>query len=159
MQTPTYFRTKSEGIMMLVNLDNFDETIEERIVERGYEYYHSDTIATFQNLGDKEFSAVVWGSSEYSVFIKLGYKNTVIEHSCDCPYDWGDFCKHEVAVLYYIKFNEEHLRDGKPSKSLLDIQKELKNYNKPELINFVMNLAKRDRNLQNTMLRDLGLRG
>jgi uncharacterized Zn finger protein len=142
-----------------VNLNNFEEMIEERIVERGHDYYYGDMIAEFQNLGNKEFSAEVLGTEQYSVYVKLGYNNMVIEHSCSCPYDYGQYCKHEVAVLYHIKLNEEHLREGKPSPDLLEIQKELKNYTKDELIKFALDLAKRDRNLQRTMLGDLGLRG
>lgn len=145
-------------MFLKVTLSNFEEMIEERIVERGHDYYYGDMIAEFQNLGNKEFSAEVLGTEQYSVFIQLAHNNTIIEHSCNCPYDYGEYCKHEVAVLYHIKLNEEHLRAGKPSADVLEIQKELKTYTKDDLIRFALNLAKRDRDLQRRMLADLGLK-
>lgn len=27
----------------------------------------------------------------------------VTDWSCDCPYDWGDTCKHVAAVLFAIR--------------------------------------------------------
>ncbi len=166
-----------------MTIDSFEKGIEQKIIDRGFHYYENDYIEGFESLGNKEFSATVVGSEEYSVFIKLGYKNTIIEHSCDCPYDWGNYCKHEVAVLYYIRDGEAYndiaifgnriilivlyyIRDGEayndePSLSgtIHKIQKELSQYSKAELENLVLGLAKRDGKLRKKILWELGLRG
>lgn len=29
--------------------------------------------------------------------------NTIVEHLCNCPYDYGPVCKHLVAVIFYLE--------------------------------------------------------
>lgn len=83
----------------------FELNIDRKILDRGFDYYENDSVDEVENLGNGEFQAIVQGSEEYEVFIKIE-NGKVTEHSCDCPYDWGDICKHEVAVLYYIRDSE-----------------------------------------------------
>jgi uncharacterized Zn finger protein len=88
-----------------MNFPAFETEIERKILDRGFDYYENNNVIDVENLGNGEFSAVVEGSEDYEVFIEIS-KGKVIEHSCDCPYDWGDVCKHVVAVLYYIRDTE-----------------------------------------------------
>lgn len=85
-----------------MNFPAFEIEIERKILDRGFDYYENDNVIDVENLGDGEFSAIVEGSENYEVFVQIN-KGKVVEHSCDCPYDWGDVCKHVVAVLYYIR--------------------------------------------------------
>ena len=86
-----------------MNLRNFEITVEPKIGDRGFSYYENDAVTEVEQVEKGEFTATVEGSEEYTVFIKLDEHQFVIDHSCDCPYDWGDVCKHEVAVLYAYK--------------------------------------------------------
>jgi uncharacterized Zn finger protein len=88
-----------------MNFPAFETEIERKILDRGFDYYENNNVIDVENLGNGEFSAVVEGSENYEVFIEIS-KGKVVEHSCDCPYDWGDVCKHVVAVLYYIRDTE-----------------------------------------------------
>jgi uncharacterized Zn finger protein len=88
-----------------MNFPAFETEIERKILDRGFDYYENNNVIDVENLGNGEFSAVVEGSEDYEVFIEIS-KGKVVEHSCDCPYDWGDVCKHVVAVLYYIRDTE-----------------------------------------------------
>lgn len=88
-----------------MNFPAFEIKIERKILDRGYSYYENNNVIDVENLGNGEFSAVVEGSENYEVFIQIS-EGKVVEHSCDCPYDWDDVCKHVVAVLYYIRDTE-----------------------------------------------------
>ncbi len=88
-----------------MNFPAFETEIERKILDRGFDYYENNNVIDVENLGNGEFSAVVEGSENYEVFVEIS-KGKVVEHSCDCPYDWGDVCKHVVAVLYYIRDTE-----------------------------------------------------
>ncbi|MDR0729263.1 MAG: SWIM zinc finger family protein [Prevotellaceae bacterium] len=68
------------------------------------------------NIGQDQpdtWTAEVSGSSLYSVEIKLE-SDEIVSWNCNCPYDYGDICKHVVAVLLYIKNNKD--RHPAPAK-------------------------------------------
>lgn len=82
--------------------------------ERGEDYYRWGQVARLERRGDA-LQAEVEGSEDRPyrvrvVFDKLG----VAEADCTCPYDWGGFCKHIVAVLLAYA-NEPELAAEKPS--------------------------------------------
>jgi hypothetical protein len=52
------------------------------------------------------WTAEVEGSDLYTVEIKLN-NGEIVSWECDCPYDYGDICKHVVAVLLYIRDNKK----------------------------------------------------
>jgi uncharacterized Zn finger protein len=69
-----------------MNLKSFEIEVERKTVERGLDYYRSGDVKKLEKVGENEFSATVFGSDKYSVFIKLN-GDTIIGHECDCPYD------------------------------------------------------------------------
>ena len=87
---------------MQMNLKSFENDVENKIVERGLNYYRSGDVKKLEKVGENEFSAVVFGSEKYSIYVKIN-GDAIIEHECDCPYDWGNVCKHEVAVFYALR--------------------------------------------------------
>ena len=102
--------------MKPIHLDNFENEISDRILERGYEYYLDGRVV--QEHSDKDsFLFTVEGTEPYEVRLKLE-TNLIKEHDCDCPYDMGPVCKHVAACLYYIK-NEHLEKEGKQKKNLL----------------------------------------
>ena len=86
---------------MKMHLKSFEQHIERKILERGLSYYENGLIDEVEQVGDNEYSAAAYGSEEYSVFIKMDDVENIVEHSCDCPYNWGNICKHEVAMMYF----------------------------------------------------------
>ncbi|MFQ6016281.1 MAG: SWIM zinc finger domain-containing protein, partial [Anaerolineae bacterium] len=66
---------------------------------RGEDYYHSGAVLEVLRRGDM-LSAEVEGTSyePYQVTIRLD-GGGVADAECSCPYDWGGYCKHIVAVL------------------------------------------------------------
>ena len=70
---------------------------------RGYELYQSDAVFdTFRQ--NDSLIAKCEGSSApfYQLSVQLD-EGAIQEASCTCPYDWGGYCKHIIAmVLTYI---------------------------------------------------------
>ena len=46
------------------------------------------------------YEVEVEGTDIYLVEVKLDSNNNIVGTSCDCPYDMGEYCKHQVAVFY-----------------------------------------------------------
>jgi uncharacterized Zn finger protein len=35
--------------------------------------------------------------------MEIDQEGTILSHHCSCPFDWSEFCEHEIAMLYYLK--------------------------------------------------------
>lgn len=111
---------------MQLRLDNIEQAVEPVIVQRGRKYFRSGCVTECTDTeGDVE--AVVEGTERYKVSMQLDADGAVLSHSCTCPYDWGDVCKHEVAVLLYLR--EQHkaaARKAKVADVMSDLQTQVK---------------------------------
>lgn len=66
---------------------------------RGRDYYESGAVVDLQQRGDTLLAQVEGSSYEpYEVTVELE-NGELVDAECTCPYDWGGFCKHIVAVL------------------------------------------------------------
>ncbi|MDR0454681.1 MAG: hypothetical protein LBH05_07720 [Deferribacteraceae bacterium] len=88
-----------------MNINNFESNIDEKILTRGKNYFAKGLVADIWCETKNHYSAVVEGNIPYDVEIHLDADEIIISHNCDCPYDWGEYCKHEVAVLFAIREN------------------------------------------------------
>ena len=129
-----------------MNLKSFESDVENKIVERGLNYYRSGDVKKLEKVGENEFNAVVFGSEKYSIYVKINGE-AIIEHECDCPYDWGNVCKHEVAVFYAI-------RNGNFTDTSDKLNSLLENINESALRRFVSNLFKKDSQFRREFLRE-----
>ncbi|MEL6717534.1 MAG: hypothetical protein AAFP82_02375, partial [Bacteroidota bacterium] len=77
---------------------------------------------------------------------------TIIESDCDCPYDWGNTCKHEVAVYYYLKDSEIYKRHL--SKTGMDLMIKIDDMTIEELKTCLHSILKRDRDWREAFLKD-----
>ena len=86
---------------------------------RGRSYFDDSAVSDLVRRGDR-LTAEVEGSelAPYRVSIRL-HDGGVAEARCSCPYDFGGYCKHIVAVL--LKFADEGTRviERKPLAKLL----------------------------------------
>ncbi len=89
----------------MLTIRNFRNHIPDTIYQRGLNYFQNKYIKDY-HLTDQEgdglaIKARVRGSSSYLVEINLQIigKEIYFKGSCSCLYDWGDICKHQVAVL------------------------------------------------------------
>lgn len=67
---------------------------------RGYEYYQTGAVSDLVRRGSL-LTAQVQGSdyAPYDVAVTLAEDGGIADVVCTCPYDWGGYCKHVVAVL------------------------------------------------------------
>ena len=129
-----------------MNLKEFEQFVEPKIVERGFDYYENEDVRKVEKVSENEFSAVVFGSKIYTVYVKLN-GNEIIEYECDCPYDWGDTCKHAVAVFYKLRAKDF-------TDSAAKFEKVLANVNDFALRALVRKLLKTDRKFCNKFLQE-----
>lgn len=129
-----------------MTLTNFESEVEQKIVGRGLDYYKNGDVRKLEKVGENEFSAVVFGTEKYSVYVKTNGA-TIIEHECNCPYDYGDVCKHKIAVFYAI-------RNGKFDDTSDKLNSLLENLHESALRRFVTNLLKKDSKFRREFLRE-----
>ncbi|PLR84831.1 SWIM zinc finger family protein [Bacillus sp. V33-4] len=94
-----------------MKLSNFEDFIEDVILERGLDYFQNGRVETVIETTDG-YTVEINGSDYYTVEIYLGHEDQVVDSFCDCPYDWGPHCKHIAAALFAIRKKEL-----KPKKS------------------------------------------
>ena len=128
-----------------MNLQNFEQFVEAKIVERGFDYYQNGDVHRVEKVSENEFSAVVFGSRIYTVYVKLD-GSEIVEYECDCPYDWGDTCKHAVAVFYKLRAKDF-------TDSAQKFEAVLESVNDLALRVFVRKLLKTDRKFRSEFFR------
>lgn len=87
---------------MEINLDEFEQVINETILKRGLSYFKKGFVEELTETAPNEYETTVAGSEDYNV--QLTMKNNIItKFHCDCPYNMGPVCKHITAVIFYIQ--------------------------------------------------------
>ena len=146
--------------MVKMNLNYFENSIEKKIVARGYEYYENNYVTSVEETEENVFEAEVEGTELYTVEVELDDQANIIDTQCDCPYDMGDYCKHQVAVFLAVRDMKSNtsnasnwiLQNNKESESVLkspvpkkrkatDIEEILSDRTKEELVEFLLKLA------------------
>ncbi|MFW6007061.1 MAG: SNF2-related protein [Bacillota bacterium] len=113
-------------------ISSLNDKVPPTIYMRGMNYYKNNRVLSCKvsQKSKTEFHlrAKISGTKQYSVKIDLEIdeENILFENQCSCPYDWGDVCKHVVAVLlkfFYEAYPElsEDLLIEKNYKKLLEI--------------------------------------
>ncbi|MDD5162833.1 MAG: SWIM zinc finger family protein [Candidatus ainarchaeum sp.] len=112
------------------------------IAGRGFDYYESGMVKSFQVEGDRIIAKVLGSSGKYDpeVWIKDGE----LDASCNCPYE-GYCCKHIAAVLYKW-VNEKGKQSNKKTENtkMPDLKKVLSTVEKPKLEEILNQLAEKN---------------
>lgn len=101
-----------------MTLQDFEKQIDPVILKRGKEYFNNDSVEFLKEIKKGYWTANVSGTDDYTIEIEVGSKESIKLYSCDCPYDYGDICKHIVAVLYAI--SEEKSTDILPKSANIE---------------------------------------
>lgn len=109
--------------------------------QRGLEYYHSEALFDLVRQ-EHELRAYCEGSSyeAYRVTVTLGAQGVEQAH-CTCPYDWGGYCKHLVAVLLAWVHEPESFH------TIPALDELLANRSKKELITLIKEMLQRQPDL------------
>ena len=148
---------------MKIPLSEFEHFISETILDRGLSYFKNGAVDEFWEISNGEFEAVVWGTEPYTVCLKV-VDDIIVEHRCDCPYDWGPVCKHVAAVIFYMKQDELGLSQekilpaGKPKKKkrrksvAQQVKEILDKVSHEDLKKFIQEQCKRDKQFRSLFL-------
>ncbi|NML70264.1 hypothetical protein HHL23_10690 [Chryseobacterium sp. RP-3-3] len=151
----------------MISITNFENMIDSKIVDRAREYYKNGFVEYITELEEDHFTAIVSGTENYEVEIRL-HDGEIQEHFCDCPYDHGEFCKHEVAVLFSIlqqyktiDIVEESQKTKSKAKAKpkqkVDFSKILDTISHEELKKFVLDYTSTDRNFNNAFISNFAV--
>ncbi|MFH1670278.1 MAG: SWIM zinc finger family protein [Patescibacteria group bacterium] len=83
-------------------LSSFEEELDDKIVQRGKEYFRKGRVRDLAEMDDGVWRALIQGTEAYDTTITME-DGRIARHRCNCPYDLGQYCKHEVALLYAIR--------------------------------------------------------
>ena len=113
------------------------------VFERGLEYFEGGVVSNVMFISKNELSGRVRGSNLYRTSLILD-DDGGLDCSCSCPYE-GGFCKHSVALALYL------INNGDKITRAIDIKAELLKKSKEELVELVINEAKKDTYLFNKL--------
>lgn len=135
---------------------DFEDYIDEIILDRGYDYYVGGNIINLYNPGKNEYILKIQGSDDYEVMVKLDDNGEILYSECNCPYDYGPICKHQVAAFYKLleifSSQNEASNVQKRAKEQQDIKKVLSSLSKEELIDIIMGLIGDDETLKDRLV-------
>lgn len=120
-----------------MKITDFENNVRGVIVARGYDYYMQGYVDRVTQNG-REFTTIAHGTQDYHVFVELDKYSNIIESSCDCPYDKGPICKHQVGAYYSI------IEKIKPAKKAVSFETLLTNLPKEQLVNIILDFTEVD---------------
>lgn len=139
-----------------MNLQNFQQLIDEKILERGRDYHLNGRVIELHRSADGEYIFQALGSEDYNVVVKIDEDGTILYSRCDCPYDYGPICKHEVAAFYdlFERLNNIGFKMEKQTVSShrLTLSEVLQNLSKNELIKIIEDMASEDAVLEERLI-------
>lgn len=134
------------------DIDTVLEAVEDKILERGRSYYESGMVQTLSCDASGNYTAKVQGSelTPYKVQVSINPQNgEVLSYECNCPYAFGDICKHLVAVFLAIRNGD---CEKKPALPTSDLSQTIEALSVEELRNLVLAHAETDSAFQNEVL-------
>ena len=115
---------------------NFEKLFEEKILQRGYNYYLEDSVHDVTRNGN-HYEGLVYGTEIYEVQIEIDDNGNVEDMDCDCPYAEENNCKHMVALLYYLE-NDGKIESKKIIRNTDNYDKILDKISENEIKEFVL---------------------
>ncbi|MEW8995294.1 SWIM zinc finger domain-containing protein [Clostridium sp.] len=139
-----------------MNINNFEKSIDKKILDRGYDYYNEGNIAEVYSQGDNEYIFKVQGKYDYEVVVNINDNGEILYSDCDCPYDFGPICKHQVAAYFEIYEILDSKHSSKGIKKQISKQSEIKdvlnNLSKEELINIILDVIGNDATFEKSVI-------
>lgn len=139
-----------------MNIRNFEEYIDKRILDRGYNYYQNGHILDLYEQQEGTYIFQIEGTSDYQVVVQLDNNEKIIYSYCDCPYDYGPMCKHEVSAYFKL---QEHLKGEKQEnkkRKKQTMEEVLNTLTKEQLIQLLLPVIKKNKTLEKKVLLKYG---
>ena len=94
-----------------LHIGTIERHAEPRIIERGEQYYADGAVLSLIRRGDVVHAEVAGSDIDpYRVQVMLDGED-LDDAICTCPYDWGGWCKHIVAVLLTLLHEPEAVEE------------------------------------------------
>ncbi|MEG9298253.1 hypothetical protein V6B33_17455 [Mangrovibacillus sp. Mu-81] len=143
-----------------MNIHGFENHVDKTILDRGYCYYIDGNVTKASKQSENTFLFQVEGSEDYEVLVETAADGHILHSQCDCPYDFGPVCKHEVAAYFRIlAMLKGDFGDGGEKEEHSTIHMVLDSLSKKELIDIIVNLTKDDTILKNRLMVKFSKRG
>jgi len=131
--------------------DALFEYTDDRIIDRGRDYFLSGRVLSLRRSDVNMFEATVQGSDLYTVEVGFDTDEFTLFHwDCDCPYD-GDLCKHVAAVVFKICEDPDAITSEVSPPQIASVsykesvEEVLNNIPLNKLKSFVLSMAEEDR--------------
>lgn len=137
-------------------IQRFLDGIDPKILARGRDYYRSGQIESI-DWDVSHVTAEVSGSDVEPYLVKINFTEDgrIADWTCDCPYDWGDVCKHTAAALLVIQQETEELPPEKKKREKVSIQALVESAEKEQLAALVLEHCQEDKRFQSRVLSEL----
>lgn len=93
---------------MQIPLQDFEQHINESILEKGLSYFKKGRVSPIDELSAGKYSCQVTGTEQYDVHFQIN-NDAFTNFYCSCPYDSGPVCKHISAAIFYLRQDELNL--------------------------------------------------
>ncbi|MFK8009605.1 MAG: SWIM zinc finger domain-containing protein [Saprospiraceae bacterium] len=133
-----------------MTVNNFEQNIDTRLLERGLQYYQEGNILTIEQIDQGLWEAIIAGSENYHIIIEL-HGEKIVKSRCTCPYDLGEFCKHKIAVFNFLKYSD--LAKNPHSGKIKKVQSIINNLSTEKLKIILFEILKENKNLRNEFLQ------
>jgi len=119
--------------------------------DRGNSYYQQGAVMAMVKRGDA-LRAEVAGTDFAPYKVSVSFDGAgVTSATCDCPYDWGGWCKHIVAVLLTC------VREPETVRELPALEEVLSGLDREQLQNLLLKLAELDPSLADAIEGEVSL--
>jgi hypothetical protein len=135
-----------------MKLSDFEEYFEDVILTRGKDYYSHGRIEKIEEIDNNDYIVEVEGTEYYTVRITMADSDKIVDTSCDCPYDWGDYCKHQAAALFALRSRTTKQKKSTTTGKKADLKAILSNLPKAELINIILDISKDYREIDKRLM-------
>ena len=139
-------------VIRVMKLNNFEDDINPTIMQRGQDYFDSNTVQELEETEPQFWQAWVEGTHNYDIEVSLNKQN-IESWNCSCPYD-GPVCKHVAATLLSIRETTSKTKKQKtksPSKQQ-QLSNVLKQLSKDQLETKLTQLLSNNRAERDKML-------
>ncbi|HAO60568.1 MAG TPA: hypothetical protein DCQ90_01175 [Erysipelotrichaceae bacterium] len=143
-----------------MRLDEINEWIDATIISRGKSYFREGRVLSVNEKVSNQFQCLVEGTRDYVVEVTLDEDQEIEYSACTCPYDQGEFCKHEVAAFlaideYLSKKDKQELDQdcGSTHRNLDDI---FRSMSKDEVVSLLREIVKNDGKLKRRIMVKFG---
>lgn len=87
----------------MLTITNYKEVIDPVILKRGQNYFKSGKVGAIRKNGRGTFYAKVKGTENYDVELTITKNGKISSAYCNCPYEYGEYCKHIAAMLMALE--------------------------------------------------------